>query len=928
MAKNIPHKKYNYSLQFLFPETESSKLRPGYLSEFASKISTEFVARANICFMGLTEPSAPDQHQLIQYVTERSGAMQDVIRDGYVMVFESGSLELQVNPNEFFRLDLPEPATDKVYYEVSFKGKKGVRQGGLILPSDAVKYVMAIKDQRAAVHPGMIRIILNKVGFVGEAVTIHQEMPVGTTPKKSSVLLQKLRLTLAWNTIIPVREARNPFLKNLFFTDEHPLLRLAFFGFALAIFLIIPILSLDAGLSGDDEKHYNHAIKVYNYFSEGDSSALDDPQFKLNYYGQSFDFFTYLMIKLFNLEDTPFEARHVMVAISGAAAILFTGLLVKLFSGYSGGLLAMVLMFLSPRFLGHSFNNPMDIPFTLGNIFTLYYITLFLKKLPKFSMMNAIWIAVGIGWTNGIRIGGLLLIPYLFMFAGFYLLLHKWPWKFFSLKWWRFSLHGLGILVLISAAGYLISILTWPYALQDIINHPIQAFKMMTNIQVSIRVLYDGLVQWSDHLPWHYIPKNIWLTVPVLILLGWFASVITWITDRKEGNGFWYFMLWFTVLFPVIFIIYRKSNVYGGWRHMMFIYPSMVALSAMAISSLVKRTGKPWARYLAIALIIAGLFHPLKHVIRNHPNTYIYFNEWAGGINNAFGKMETDYYSNSLGPATDYFIESILPGLEASKEEPVRVASNFTINYYFRNHLDQVQPFYARYYDLGKYDWDYAILYCNYIHPFQLNNGFWPPKNTIHEIRVDDVVVAAIVERKNKDDYHGSTLLSEGMNEQDGAKLEQALLYLESAVEYNPNNEVALLELGNVYSAFLMFNEARNTMDQLLQIYPDYDKALNAKGYSYLIQAEYTQDFSYIDDAIRIINLAIKSNYKFYSGYYNLGLCYGLKGDRPNAEHNFKQAINYNSKFKAAYVKLAELYDAYGDFESAQLVREQLNRLK
>ncbi len=277
---------------------------------------------------------------------------------------------------------------------------------------------------------------------------------------------------------------------------------------------------MDAGLSGDDEKHYNHAIKVYNYFAEDDPSALDDQRFKLNFYGQSFDFFTYLLIRLFNLEDVPHEARHVMVAITGAAAILCTGLLVKLFSGYSGGLLALVLMFLSPRFLGHSFNNPMDIPFALGNIFTLYHTILFLKKLPRFSIQSAIWIAIGIGWTNGIRIGGLLMIPYLFMFSGLYLLIHKWPWKFFSAGWWKFSLRGLGILVLISAGGYLLSVLTWPYALQDIINHPIQAFKMMTNIQVSIRVMYDGLVQWSDRLPWHYIPKNVMLTVPVLILLG------------------------------------------------------------------------------------------------------------------------------------------------------------------------------------------------------------------------------------------------------------------------------------------------------------------------------------------------------------------------------------------------------------------------
>ena len=243
-----------------------------------------------------------------------------------------------------------------------------------------------------------------------------------------------------------------------------------------------------------------------------------------------------MIIACFGLEDHPYEARHVMVALSGAAAILFTGLLVKLFSGYSGGLLAMILMFLSPRFLGHAFNNPMDIPFALGNIFTLYHMILFLRKLPKDqSVRSAIWIAVGIGWANGIRIGGLLLIPYLFMFAGLYLLVQKWPWKFFSDGVVDICPPRNGCTGAISLAGYLLSLLTWPYALQDIINHPIKAFKVMTDIQVSIRVLYDGAIHWSDNLPWHYIPKNMINTIPTLILLGWLASLFTWIADRKRN---------------------------------------------------------------------------------------------------------------------------------------------------------------------------------------------------------------------------------------------------------------------------------------------------------------------------------------------------------------------------------------------------------
>ena len=700
-------------------------------------------------------------------------------------------MESQVNPGEFLQLDLPGTDPGKCIWEFNFKGKKGKGPGGLIVPSDVMRYLLAVHCTNGLPPIGVIRLILEKLGFNSEKLLIRQEPPFMSNKKSISLLKEKIRLNLAWNTTLPLKEARIPALKSLFFIRENPLFRLAFFATALAIFLILPILSTDAGLSGDDVKHYQQAAKVFRYFADGDPAALNDPVNKLNFYGQSFDFFTYLIIRLFNLEDHPYEARHVMVALCGAAAILFTGLLVKLFSGYSGALLAMILMFLSPRFLGHAYNNPMDIPFALGNIFTLYHMVLFLKKLPGISARSAIWIALGIAWTNGIRIGGLLLIPYLFMFAGLYLLIHKWPWKFFSARWWKFVLGGMVTLLLISLAGYLLSLLTWPYALQDIIHHPIKAFKVMTDIQVSIRVLYDGTIQWSDHLPWHYIPKNMIFTIPLIVLLGWLASTFTWFKDRKEGNGFFYFMLWFTLLFPIFFIIYRESNVYGGWRHMLFVYPSMVALSAMAFSSLIGKIKKNGIRYAILGLLVAGLFLPARHIIRNHPNTYIYFNELSGGVNKSAGRFETDYYTNSLKPASDYFIQSILPQLEITKDRPIRVVSNFSIDYYFREHKDQVQTLYSRYYDRGKYDWDYAILYCNYLHPSQLKNGLWPPKNTIHEIKVDDVVVAAIVERKNRDDFLGSSLLADAMSEQNDAKLRQALLYLQSAVEYDSSNEIA-----------------------------------------------------------------------------------------------------------------------------------------
>ncbi|MEZ5069793.1 MAG: tetratricopeptide repeat protein [Bacteroidales bacterium] len=631
------------------------------------------------------------------------------------------------------------------------------------------------------------------------------------------------------------------------------------------------------------------------------------------------------MIRALNLENQPYEARHVMVALTGAAAMLTVALFARNLAGYGAACLALLLMFCSPRFLGHSFNNPLDVPFAFGTIFTLYQLYHLLRALPRIRPKPLVLLALGIGWTNGIRIGGLVLIPYLFLFSGLYLIYATWPWKKFSAPWWKLALHGFLALSGVSLAGYVLSLLTWPYALQDAINHPLKAFQVMSNIQVSIRVVYDGMLYWSDHLPWHYIPKNIALTVPVLILSGVALSLAPWPRKRDRTERFWVFVLWFTVLFPIFFIIKRESNVYGGWRHMMFVYPSMVTLAALALSRVLALPGKAWLRGVLTAAVLLGLLHPVRHILRNHPNTYIYFNEWSGGINRCQGRYETDYYTSSLKPASDHFISDILPGLD--KGGPVRVVSNGSLAYYFRNHESEVTTFYSRYYDRGKYDWDYAILYCNYLHPYQITHGMWPPKNTIHTVRVDSVVVAAIVERKDRNDFLGTRALEEGMMEMDPRKINDALVHLERAVAFDDCNEAAYLELGNTYAAFLRFEDARRTMDKLLSIYPDYDKAYNLKGYTYLIEAEVRRQPELIDEAIRIINQAIRVNYKFHSGYYNLGLCYEARKDFPNAEYYFKEAIKYNGTFRAAYEKLAGVYEQTGNGEALAQVRLRLQQI-
>ena len=75
-------------------------------------------------------------------------------------------------------------------------------------------------------------------------------------------------------------------------------------------------------------------------------------------------------------------------------------------------------MAFSPRFFGESMNNPKDITMAAGYMVSYLFILKFLKQLPKPSLKTAIGLGLSIGMAMGIRIGGLLLIPYTFLFYG------------------------------------------------------------------------------------------------------------------------------------------------------------------------------------------------------------------------------------------------------------------------------------------------------------------------------------------------------------------------------------------------------------------------------------------------------------------------------------------------------------------------------
>ncbi len=891
------------------------------------KLNKHWREKASIFYLG-SSGSKLDTEEVKVIEQKEDPILPDSIDHDHVIFLPVDRLSATVNLNHFFTIQKDKLPENEAYSRIFFQDKTLNPPTIYIMGKDLANYLLSLKFSPQKPFKSQLEWYLNRIPSESKDIFIEEDDPF--LVKKISFFKNIKPLfpgkTFYWNFTRAIKEQKEG--KGFQTGKEKPIWRTIFFLTSLLILILLPILSFNAGLSGDEEKHHLHAVKVYNYFKTdgADTLALSDPKYKLHYYGQSFDLFSYLFIKAFNI-DKVYETRHVLNGLTGALAIITTGILIRYLTGSFAGFIALLFMFFFPRFMGHSMNNPLDIPFALGYIFSIYQMIRFLKKLPEFSLKHAGLLCLGIGFTTSIRIGGLLLIPYLFMFSGLYLLIKRWPWKTFSKRYFSFAGKGLVYILVISVAGYFLSILPWPYALQDPLNNPFNALRMMANITVSLRVMFEGNIIWSDALPWYYVPKNMFITIPVIIWIFFVLTFLFFFRKKKEIHNYWLFTLYFVTIFPILYIIYRESNVYGGWRHTLFIYPSFAGIAAIGIYEVKNLSRSKIYRAVFIFLFILGLYHPVSHTIRNYPLQYVYFNEMTGGVDRAYTKYETDYYLNSLKPGTEWVLDNLLP----EEKEKITIISNAPydiMKYYYRDHLHQINFPYTRYYDRGSKDWDYAIFYCNYINPYQLRRNIWPPKNTIHEIKVDDVTVCAIVKRENRKDYLGIQELNKGITENDPNAITHGINLLEEAVKYDPQNEIALLTLARGYILLQNHDQARKTLGYLLEIYPDYDKALNLLAFSYINEGDMKRETTLVDRAINILLKVIDINYKFTDGYYHLGLAFYLKGEDNMAMNYLNQAIEINQMHRKSYYLIASILEKNGDTAKAQQVLNYVNSLR
>jgi 4-amino-4-deoxy-L-arabinose transferase-like glycosyltransferase len=625
------------------------------------------------------------------------------------------------------------------------------------------------------------------------------------------------------------------------------LLKKIFFGSSIVMLLSMLFVSTNFGITGDEVDMNEYGKAVFNYYTTfgKDTTVFNMPELHnrdgvAQYYGGLFDLIAAAVNKVSPLGE--YHTRHMLNALVGFIAIFLTGIVAANLGGWRMGLIALWIIFLSPRFFGHSMNNPKDIPFATATIFTIWAIYKLLDTLPKVSWKHIVFVALGIAASINVRVGGLLMIGYL----GLFMLVEAWYLEkglgnIFSSK----NLKSYLIIgVTCALTGYFGGSLLWPYALQNPVSNPFTALEVMGNFKVNIRQLFEGENVFSSELPSYYLPKYIGITTPLVFLAGVLLVVFYWLV-KSEFNSRRVAFILFTAIFPVAYIIYTKANVYHEFRHVQFAYPSLVILAALGWESLIRFLKKPVTKYVVGGAIALLALLPAKFMVANHPYQYLYFNEIVGGVEGAFGNYVTDYWMQSMKEASEWLIKNAQPA-EPGKKIIVGTTAPVHVRLYLKGYEDKFDVQYVRFPQRHEKEWDYALFYADYISPQQLKNkNMWPLDQTVFTAKTSDVPIGIVVKRPNNSDRLGIEALNTG-------KIAEAKPLLEKAAQQYPNSDIINTSMGMLYLNMGNFNEGVNYLVKAIQQNNDNAQAYFFLGYAYAIQGNRSNASIYFQRAAKL----------------------------------------------------------------------------
>lgn len=702
---------------------------------------------------------------------------------------------------------------------------------------------------------------------------------------------------------------------NSFF--EKPITLYALWGL---LFVAMTGMSFSYGISGDEVDMNEYGKTIWQFISTlGSDRSVFRTSDELNaagvynynrdnviqYYGGLFDLICALVNKVSPFDE--YTTRHILNAWAGFLAIVFAARILKRVLGMRAALIGTALMALSPFFMGHAMNNPKDVPFATAYIMAIYFMLRLFDRMPKPSWRDYLWVILCIGATINIRVGGILLLPYLGVFAVLHSMVPRW----FQNNNSRNVMQYVKPLAITAVLGYLCGSLLWPYGIQNPISNPLTALSEMSNFKVNLRQLYEGTKQFSGELPLSFLPKSFVITNTFAVLAGLVLMLpFVWGFRKHEQAPALYFVL-FTGVFPFLYILYTHANVYHAWRHVLFIFPSLIVMAAFGWNQLLN-----WMQGRNMQLAGIGLFgflllDPVYFMASTFPNTVTYHNQLVGGVKGAYGQYEVDYYYNSVKQAADWFKANEVQKIKAG--DTVRLYSNAAhiLTHYFENNKNVVVD-YVRFPERNQKNWDYALFHIALIPETDIQQGSWMPSSTIYKAQVQGNTLCILMKRPSHDDMRAMQFLEQ-------QQPDSALVYFEKYLQKDPGNTDVLATAAQVAMQSGKSNVAQAYIQQAYKADPNNPQVQNMYGILLVQQGKYPQ----AQDVL--VNL-LQKNPQFLQGFYYLAEAQLGMGNTQQALQNLNTAAQDPQLQAACYQRMAQIYMQQGNTAEAQRLMQAASR--
>lgn|GEM_PF-1553677 len=553
-------------------------------------------------------------------------------------------------------------------------------------------------------------------------------------------------------------------------------LQRSFYLSILAMLVFIWVAGFNSGFHVDEMDMMLYGKANVKYYATGgkDTSfaGYKNPEEDLipllKYYGGIYEYFQVGLNKALGTIDGPqeFNVRHIFNEFIAILGIMFAGLTARKIAGWRAALFTVWLLYLTPFFFGHAMINTKDMPFCAGYIASLYFMISWLEELPNPRWKTSIFFMLSFAFATGVRIAGVLLIFYWLVFLVVYLLANKQ-----LMASVRQNIRTiLAQMATVGMGGMAIVVVTWPYLLQSPVKHFMETLGVVKKFPQKIKMVFEGNIMDSLHVPNYYVPKFMLITIPLSIIAAILAGVVIFFALRKRYNVKIGALLLFAIIFPVVYILYSNPAIYCGWRHVMFIYPSMCIFGAIALASVATWLRKPVFQGVFVLAFLATLATPITWSIKNHPYEYTYFNAWGGGFKKAFYDYENEYWQITTKNAVDWMMKN--EPIEQSKDSVI-IASNARafLTYYLRVHYPKakVRVVGCGYTERNSVLWHYAVFHPIFLEPNYLNYCY-PPKgqSLVHSVDIDDLPISIVLKDTTRYDFMAiSTLMTGNFNRAD-----------------------------------------------------------------------------------------------------------------------------------------------------------------